>query len=518
MLMTRSRRRGGVQPARRLLKPTHLHVPEYVETFGPEVADICARAGFDPDPEQQLILDATFAIRPDGKPAAFEIEIVGPRQNFKTGVLKMIELGWLFVTKQRLIIHSAHELSTTEETFRETAALIEDNAFLSRHLVPTRGERQGITTGNGRWAIELTGDRRLKYRARMRTGGRGLAGSKVVLDEKFAVTASMIGSLYPVLAAQPEPQVVGASSAGLLESDALRDSRDRGRNGLTANQFYIEYSDPDGPTPQKPYAGCASKDCTHAKTAVGCALDDEERWERIMTALDTRVQRETIRSLRQSMPPAEFAREFLVWWEDPPLDADQQVFGPHWARQGIPDAVVPKPRCLGIAVAPERKFSSIAAIGDYGDDSVKVVFPATTDPRLSGHRSGVTWLLDEACTIADKYGIRVAVAKYGPGADLVEPLIERLGEDRVLVADMDDLKDGCAGFYDGITESHDIFHNDSPEMNDAARSAVKRMSNGRFLWGWKEGDDASMLEAGTLAKWGDEQPDATPPPAPFFLI
>src|SRR3546814_16262760 len=88
--------------------PTYLHVPEYVETFGPEVADICARAGFAPDPEQELILDATFAILPNGKPAAFEVDMVGPRQNFQTGVLKMIELGWLLVTVERWTIHSAH--------------------------------------------------------------------------------------------------------------------------------------------------------------------------------------------------------------------------------------------------------------------------------------------------------------------------------------------------------------------------------------------------------------------------
>lgn len=487
--------------ARRRLEPTYLHVPVYVETFGPEVADICARAGYAPDPEQELILDATFAIRADGKPAAFAIDIIGPRQNFKTGVLKMIELGWLYVTKQRLIIHSAHELSTTEETFRETAELIESNPFLSRHLVPTRGERQGITTGNGRWAIELTGDRRLKYRARMRTGGRGLAGSKVVLDEYFAVTPSMIGSLYPVLTAQPEPQVVAASSAGLLESDALRDSRDRGRAKLTANQFYIEYSDELGPTPKNPDAGCASKDCDHAKTAVGCALDDEDRWKRIMTALDTRVQRETIRSLRQSMPPAEFAREFLVWWEDPPLEESARVFGPHWARQGIPDAKMPTPRCLGIAVEPERSHSSIAAVGDYGDDAVRVMFPATSDPNKSARRPGASWTVDEACAMADRHGIRVAIAGHGPGADLVEPLRERLG-DRLLVAGMSDLKDSCAAVYDGITENHSLFHNDSPELNDAARSVIKRMSGGRFLWG---GDGADMVEAASLAEWGAGQ-------------
>lgn len=487
--------------ARRRLEPSHLHVPEYVETFGPEVADVCARAGFAPDPEQELILDATFAIQPNGKLAAFEVDMVGPRQNFKTGVLKMIELGWLFVTKERLSIHSAHELSTTEETFRETAALVEDNSFLSRHLLPTRGDRPGITAANGRWAIELTGDRRLRYRARQATGGRGLSGDKVVLDEFFAVTPAVIGSLYPTLSARPNPQVVSASSAGLLMSEALRDKRDRGRNGLTANQFYIEYSDLLGPTHKNPNPGCASPSCDHAKTATGCALDDEERWARIMSALDSRVQRETIRSLRQAMPPAEFAREFMVWWEDPPTEDVAQLFGVHWGRQGVSDARMPTPRCLGVAVEVDRSHSSIGGCGDYGDDSLRVVFPAMSDADLGGRRPGTSWVVDEVCAMADRHKIPVAIAGSGPGADLVEPLRARLGK-RLLVADMSDLKDACAAFYDGVTEAHDVFHNDSEELTTAARDAVKRMSGDRFLWGRKSGGTVSMLEAATLADWG----------------
>lgn len=495
--------------ARRRLEPTYLHVPEYVETFGPEVADICARAGFAPDPEQELILDATFAILPSGKPAAFEVDMVGPRQNFKTGVLKMIELGWLFVTKERLSIHSAHELSTTEETFRETAALVEDNSFLSRHLLPTRGDRPGITAANGRWAIELTGDRRLRYRARQATGGRGLSGDKVVLDEFFAVTPAVIGSLYPTLSARPRPQVVSASSAGLLMSEALRDKRDRGRAGLTHNQFYVEYSDPNGPTPERQDIGCETPKCNHAKTAKGCALDDERRWEQIMSALDVRVQRETIRSLRQAMPPEEFAREFMVHWEDPPTETASQVFGPHWGKQGIADAVAPKPRCLGIAVEPGLAYASLAAVGDYGADAVQVVFPASSDPKLGGRRPGASWVVDEACDIADRHGIPVAIAASGPGADLVEPLRDRLG-DRLLVADMSDLKDACASLYVGVTETHSVFHNDAAELNDAARDGRRRMSAGRFLW------DHSMLEAPSLALWGaNTKPQSLTPMAAF---
>lgn len=503
------------------IEPQYYHIPEYVETFGPEVADLCARAGYAPDPEQELILDVVFAIRAgDAMPAAFTADIVGPRQNFKTGVLKMIDLGWLFITKDRLIVHSAHELDTTQETFRDIATLIEDNPFLSRQLKPTRGPRQGITDGNGRWMIELTGDRRLRFKARTNSGARGLTAAKLTLDEFFAVNKAMVGALFPTVLAIPGAQIVSASSAGKEESDALRDKRDRGRAGRTKNQFYIEYADPRGPTNDQPNPGCVNPRCKHEKTADGCALDDETRWKQIMPALGDRITVERVRSLRQEMPPEEFARELMVWWEDPPDDEDVGPFGPHWKRQAIKDAKMPKPRCLALAVSPSG-HSSIAAVGDYGDDETKVIFPATSSKKKAkgGNRPGRTWVVPEAVKLAKKRGLRVAVAKYGPGKDLVPELVELLGEENVIIADMEALKDAYASLYDGITESHSVFHDGSKEMNDAARRVVKRMSAGRFLLGGKkEDEDGSMIEAGALALWGSEQPEAEAVMEPWFSM
>ena len=107
-----------------LVEPAYRSVPVHVETFGPEVADICRMAGFAPDPEQEMALDAIFGIGPDGQAAAFEFGIVCPRQNMKTGLLKMAVLGWLFITEQRLIVWSAHEMKTTKEAFRDLENLI----------------------------------------------------------------------------------------------------------------------------------------------------------------------------------------------------------------------------------------------------------------------------------------------------------------------------------------------------------------------------------------------------------
>jgi hypothetical protein len=327
-----------------------------------------------------------------------------------------------------------------------------------------------------------------------------LSGDKVVLDEFFAVTPAVIGSLYPTLSARPNPQVVSASSAGLLMSEALRDKRDRGRNGLTPNQFYVEYCDVE------PIPPCADRRCSHAKTATGCRLDDERVWEQIMSALDGRVLRSTIRSLRQAMPPAEFAREFMVWWEDPPIEAANQIYGAHWVKQGIPDAIVPKPKCLGVAADWDHKASSIAAFGDYGDNAVGLVFPATSDPKLGGTRPGTSWTVSEVVNIAKRHDIPVAVARNGPGAIFVDKLIEALGESSVLIATMDDLKDAYAAFKEGITETHTLFHNDATELNAGVQCAKPRMSGDRPLLGRTQSDgDVSIVEAAHLALWGASQ-------------
>lgn len=213
--------------ARRLVDPAYSLYPEYVDTFGPEVADLNAAAGFPPDPEQELLLDALFAFGPDGKSVVYDLTVICSRQNLKTGFLKQAAVGWLYVTEQRLVVWSAHEMPTTREAFRDLTELIESCPDLSKRLAD--GPSHGITTANGREAIELRTGQRCIFKARTHSGGRGLSGNKVVLDEGFALQPSHMGSLVPALSAMPDPQLVIASSAGKVDSAVLRGFRDRGR-------------------------------------------------------------------------------------------------------------------------------------------------------------------------------------------------------------------------------------------------------------------------------------------------
>lgn len=367
--MTRS---AGRQPrlAKRKNPAAWCHEVEYVYTLGPEVADVAAETGLIPDENQQWILDQTFGYLADGRPAAFEIDLVGPRQNIKTSSIIMMEIGWMYVTEEAYILHTAHELDATEEAFIDLRERLLETPLLSKELNPAKGDREtpGIYTGNGSWEIHLLNGTRLKYKARGKDSGRALTADKLVLDEGFAVQASQVGSLYPTLTTIPDAQVVFASSAGKLYSHVLRDHRERGRKGLSPRQFYAEWGD------RRPWLGCKSKHCEHAKDAIGCALDDEKRWAEIMPAWGLRVFPETIRNMRQAMPPMEFAREFMVWWEDPPnADTPGVLDLAKWGKSKDEAAPAPHRVELMLDVSPDRKTSTIAAAGDGPDGRTLII-------------------------------------------------------------------------------------------------------------------------------------------------
>lgn len=465
--------RSGRQPKRAKRKNTAAwsHETEYVYTLGPEVAEIAASAGLEPDHNQQWILDQTFGELKDGRPAAFEVDIIGPRQNLKTATIIMIELGWGFVTEESLVLHTAHELDATEEAFIDLSARIQDTPRLAKYLDASKGERDspGVITGNGSWEIHLLGDIRFKYKARRKDAGRALTADKVVLDEFFAVQPSMVGSLYPTLTTIPDAQVVAASSAGKLYSSVLRDHRKRGRAGSSPRQFYAEWGD------KKAWKGCKSKACDHALTAVGCALDDETRWAQIMPAWGLRVFPETIRNMRQAMPPLEFAREFLVWWEDPPNEDDGGAIDmAKWNRLHNPAAKQPSRATAYVAVAPDRSKATIGVAGQ-GTSTDRFVMVTT--------RPGWDWVVPALEKLRKKQRIIGKPALHPRSqAQVLLPGLKSAGIDYQPVNDVDVAR-ATASFIELVHHKRkQLEHVAQPELDAAVRTAGTKFSKQLELW------------------------------------
>lgn len=479
---------------RELILPQYLHQPQYVETYGPEVVDVCIAAGMTPDPEQAMGLDLIFALNAQGKSACFEIDWIAARQMMKTGLILMAELGWLFVTEQRLIVHSAHEMDTTQEAFRDLATLIEDCEDLSAELKPGRGERPGISEGNGRWQIELKNDQRVKYKARTKSGGRGLSGDKVVLDEGFALLPTHMGSLLGTLAARADPQVLIMSSAGKVDSTVLIQKRDEGRAGLGGpRRAYVEYGDKRGPS------ACAeAPSCSHAKGTPGCVVDDVESWGQWMPALGHRVQLDTILALRDSMPADEFCREFMVWWDIEEDVEPPAIDGRAWSLRGGTKSKKPDVVTVAVDVAPGRKSASIAVAG-AGKKGRTLLITRT--------EAGTAWVVPALSKMLAKAGRTVLSVSLQPStqAGLLIPALIQAGIEYTLLTQQE-MGQACAGIQEAVIQGT-LEHADQPELDAAVGNAVVRTVGEAELWDRRNPTiDISPLVAGSAAvfQWAKE--------------
>lgn len=463
-----------------MASPAYRSVPSFVKTYGPEVADLAAMAGYAPDEAQRDALDAIFACGADNRAAALEVALIAGRQNIKTSVFKMAVLGWLFVTDQKLITWSAHEFPRAAEAHRELAELIEGCPELCRRLKATYW-------GAGDKAIELLSGQRVQFKARTNTGGRGLSGDRMVLDEAFALTPTHIGALFPTLSARPDPQLVYGSSAGLVQSDILRAVRDRGRAGDDPRLAYIEYCDDLG-------GDCAEPDCDHAVTRTGCRLDDEERWKRANPALGTRISLEYVRAERRAMPAEEFARERLGWWDE--ADDHQTVFAPGvWESRRQPGSQAADPVTFAVEVAPDRDWACIA------------VADRTGHVECVDYRRGTGWVTERARQLADRHHAAAFVVQpSSPAGSLLDDLADTV---RVIRPTGLEYAQACGDFFDAVVEGR-IRHLGQPALDVAVANAKRKPYGDAWVWDRRRSLDVSPVPCVTLAYWGANRKPAKP--------
>lgn len=485
------------------VEPAFRSVPPYVRTFGPEVADLARLAGFGPDPEQEMLLDAIFAVDARGKSVAFETAVIACRQNLKTGLFKQAVLGWLFVTDERLIVWSAHEWDTVKEAFRDLEELINGSDVLRRRV-------KHIYRGNGDEAIELTTRARLIFKTRTKAGGRGLSGRKVILDEGFALQAAHMGALLPTLSAQPDPQVLYGSSAGLAESAVLRGVRDRGRAGADARLAYFEWCAPP------PVDVCeAGARCTHTLTAVGCGCDDPANWQRANPAMGRRIAVDYISAERRAMPPEEFGRERMGWWDDPADDANPFPVD-EWLKRVDTAAPRPDGPALAVAITRDRSTSAIGTAGRVDERSHVDVLE---------HRAGTGWTVDRSIEIYDEIGACALVLDpAGPAGALEKEFLERgfstkpeHGERRLVIITAREYAQACGSLVDDVFNDR-IRHRDRRELNDAAKGLRTRLLADAYAWSRKDSTvDISPFEVVTLARHGYALHGWTEPIEPWVV-
>jgi hypothetical protein len=241
---------------------------------------------------------------------------------------------------------------------------------------------------------------------------------------------------------------------------------DRGRGHKSPELSYIEWLATREP--------CKDPDCQHPKDALArkldCALDREHLIRQANPTLTTgRITLQTIRNLRQELPPVEFMRECLGWTEEEG-DANPPVLDlKRWATMSNPKKVDPPRR--GVVIVDVEPDQSAGTIGLAGEG------PRGRTLLLVQHRKGTAWVaksvakLKEECELLE-VRLHPASAAGALAKDLKKRGIE------VTKQTTTDKGVACASFQTGVNTAGRYVHVGQPEF-DAAVSAARTKKSGQ---------------------------------------
>jgi hypothetical protein len=205
-----------------LVPPAFWHCPEYVETLGPEAADLADLFGYGPNPEQRILLDGNFGMDKVGRFTAFEVAVIAARQNLKTGFLIQRAIAKALLLRRPLQVWTAHKESATDQAFAEFVKMRRTSDEFAKRV-------RRMPEGKGSKAVEFVNDCTIVFRPRTGKAGQSMSADDVDLDEYFTVEPKHESSLIPTLSTRPNAQIGMASSAPHAGSDMQRQVMRRGR-------------------------------------------------------------------------------------------------------------------------------------------------------------------------------------------------------------------------------------------------------------------------------------------------
>lgn len=459
------------------------------DRLGKEAVELAARAGLELDEWQAFVLQESLRGTAE-KWDALEIGLVVPRQNGKGSIIEARILAEMYLLKSPLTIYSAHNFDTAFEHFRRIEFLIEECPELAREIKGVKGGRQyGVTLGHGKEGIELTGDRRLRFRTRTKGGGRGFGCNLLILDEAMFLPEWTHGALMPVISAKTQeenPQIwyTGSAVDQTVHEHGVVFSRVRERGvagddpGLTFFEWSVEHRDQEGVD-------------LPPDSVPADVVEDQAAWAQANPALGIRISPDYIdRTERRSMSLRNFSVERLGVGDWPRTDHVTSVIDID-AFDALVDetSVLQNPVCLAYDVSPDRQ-TSISAAGLNADGKWHV--------EVIESRRGTGWVADRFVELIEQHHpAAVGCDGFGPAGSLV-PELEDKG---IMVETFDSTEYGraCGQFVDAIDEKA-MRHLGSAELTAAVRLAATRPLGDAWVWSRKNSSgNISPLVSVTLA-------------------
>lgn len=473
---------------------------DFQSPAGQDAIELAEDCGLLLDPWQQLALHHSLAEDDDDRWACFEVVLNIPRQNGKGGWLEARQLAGLLLFGDMLIIHTAHEFKTAQESFRRLDQIIEGSYSLSRRV-------RRVTRANGEEGFEFFNGARLRFLARSASSGRGFSGDLVIMDEAMKLRADPIGALLPVMSARRNPQLVYTGSAGLGDDSeqlaALR-ARALAEGGPPdASLAYLEWS-----------IDHHLKECPRDEQGALLCTEHDDREDvrsvaRSNPALGIRIRPEHVAREMATLRPDLYDRERLGVGTYPAVtpEAWKIVSEETWRALADADSEPVERIAFCADINPERSAGSVVVAGRRADGRWHI--------EVMEHRSGTGWMVPYLVERVDKWKpCALVIDAAGPAGALIAPLeavwekaAEEAGTDRpayqqVVRPTGREVAQAYGQWQESVAEDQ-LRYMPHPALDSAVAGAKERdLGEAKALTRVASNVDISPLVAVTLAAWG----------------
>jgi phage terminase large subunit-like protein len=460
------------------------------KTYGSRVTTVARELGTPLMPWQQLVADVALEIDPaTGLLAYREITLTVPRQSGKTTLILAlaVQRALGFIEPQRIIYSAQTRLDARQKWEDDQLPILAKSSF--GPPMDEGGSFYKVRKTTGNEAILWRNGSRHGIIATTLKSGHGQTLDLGFVDEAFAQEDNRLETAFkPTMITRKQPQLWNVSTAGDDRSTYLHSKVDAGRACVKADLrqgiAYFEWSAPIKADPA-----------------------DEETWWNCMPALGRTISIDAIRADYNSMTKAgnlaEFRRSYLNQW----LDAipDEWLVIP----QGVWEGAFSPPISHGdvaiaIDVTPKRTFTTICAAWRRPDGNM--------DVEVIEHRPGTAWVPKRVGELVKKWrpvapeGRKngVVIDPSGPAGPLID-LVEQEGVE-VMKINARETAQACGRFFDMVTDSRTLRHNNEPVLNAAVAGAIRRDLGDGWAWARKGTSvDISPLVATTLAIWAHDK-------------
>lgn len=460
-------------------KPRISSYPPYPLTAAPEVIELAESAGLYLDEWQKYVLTHGLGHQVNEQWTARKVSVWVPRQNGKGAIIEALELAWLFLFDEELVVHSAHQHRTSQKAYQRLERMIRNTRDLHRRV---RQYRQA----NGEQQIELYDGRLLQYTTRSRTAVRGFSAPKLVLDEAQELTGEHMSAMLPTVSAMPNWQVW---FFGTPPDDP-------------AAWVYGLKADGEAAAPRVAHFDWGL-DLDPEDPDDAARIHDMESAYAANPALGIRIERETVEDERSPSGLGDgYPKERLGVWK-PRAGGSGVISEQLWRDQVDAEPTRPADIALAVVVAHRRTHTAIMAVG-----------PRPTGGMLTSvvdYRPGTHWVVERLAQLKQRWNpVAIAVQDKGPTGSLSEDmnqagLLPPEDRDRPRRGDLaipwsDDVADAYGMWVDAVTERR-LWHLDEAPLNAAVAATGTRALGGGTAWDYKGDTDASPVLGSTLAHW-----------------